>query len=104
MTFNKLGVTLDLEEPATGHYVIDLIPGFADLPSDDTARENVHGPVRRFWGGSAKDFETSAETMGFSNLICGSEKVTITDVDKPRVSLVGWIVRNLAADGLLEFL
>ena len=26
--------------------------------------------------------------MEFSNLICGSEKVTIIDVDKPRVSLV----------------
>ena len=26
--------------------------------------------------------------MEFSNLICGSQKVTIIDVDKPRVSLV----------------
>ena len=66
------------------------------------SRENVHGPLRRSRGASVKDSETSAETMEFSNLICGSEKVTIIDVDKPRVSLVEWgIVRNLAADGLL---
>ena len=88
MTFNKLGVTLDLEESATGHYVIDLIPGCADLISDDTARENVHGPVRHLRGASVKDSEASAETGELSNLICGSEKVTIIDVDKPRVSLV----------------
>ena len=89
MIFNKSGVTLDLEESATGHHVIDLIPGCADLISDDTARENVHGPVRRLRGASVKDSETSAETRKFSNLFCGSEKVTIIDVDKPRVSLVG---------------
>ena len=111
MIFNKSGVTLDLEESATGHHVIDLIPGCADLISDDTARENVHGPVRRLRGASVKDSETSAETRKFSNLFCGSEKVTIIDVDKPRVSLVGRggggreeILRNLAADGLLEIL
>ena len=71
VTFNKLGVTLDLEESATGHYVIDLIPGCADLISDDTARENVHGPVRRLRRASVKDSEASAETKEFSNLICG---------------------------------
>ena len=47
VTFNKFGVTLDLEESATGHYVIGLIPGWADLICDDAARENVHGPVMR---------------------------------------------------------
>ena len=41
LTFNKLGVTLDLEESATGHHVIDLIPGCADLISDDTCREKM---------------------------------------------------------------
>ena len=71
VTFNKLGVTLDLEESATGHYVIDLIPGCADLISDDTAREHEHGPVRRLRGASVKDSEASAETKEFSNLICG---------------------------------
>ena len=68
MTFNKLGVTLDLDESATGHNVIDLIPDCAVLISDDTARENVHGSVRRLRGASVKDSETSAETREFSNL------------------------------------
>ena len=71
VTFGKLGVTLDLEESVTGHYVIDLIPDNADRISDDTARENVHGSVRRPRGASVKDSETSAETREFSNLICG---------------------------------
>ena len=57
MTFNKLGATL--EESVTGHHVIDLIPGCADLTSDDGAQENVHGPVRRPRGASMKDSETS---------------------------------------------
>ena len=39
VTFNKLEVTLNLEESATGHHVIDLILGCADLISDDTARK-----------------------------------------------------------------
>ena len=45
--------------------------------------------------------------MEFSNLICGSEKVTIIDADKPRVSLVEvdcekhcrrWIIGNFVSD------
>ena len=36
-TFNKLGVTLDLDESATGHHVIDLILGCADLISEKCA-------------------------------------------------------------------
>ena len=51
VTFNKLGVTLNLEESATGHYVIDLFLGCANLIADDSAREkrqvSVHGLVRR---------------------------------------------------------
>ena len=38
VTFNKLGVTLNLEESATGHYVIDLFLGCANLIADDSAR------------------------------------------------------------------
>ena len=107
VTFNKLGVTLNLEESATGHHVIDLILGCTDLISDDTARKNVRGPVRRLRGASVKDSYTSAETRKFSNLICDSEKVTIIDVDKPRVSLDGvgcekfcrrWTVGNFVSD------
>ena len=43
VTFNKLGVTLNLEESATGDYVIDLISGCADLTTDESTRENVSG-------------------------------------------------------------
>ena len=43
VTFNKLGVTLNLEEFATGHYVIDLISGCADLTTDESTRENESG-------------------------------------------------------------
>ena len=39
VTFDKLGVTWDLEESATGHHVIDLFLDCADRISDDTARE-----------------------------------------------------------------
>ena len=83
--------------------MIDLIPGCADLIADDSAQGRASGSVRRPRDASVKDSETAVETREFSNLFCGSEKVTIIDVDKPRVPLV-WIVRNLAADGLLETL
>ena len=43
VTFNKLGVTLNLEESATGHCVIDLISGCADSTIDKSTRENVSG-------------------------------------------------------------
>ena len=107
LTFNKFGGTLDLEESATGHCVIDLIPGCADLTSDDAAQVNVHGPVRLPRGASVKDSATSVETREFSNLLCGSENVTIIDVDKPRVSLVEvdfekscrrWTLGNFVSD------
>ena len=74
---------------------------------DDTARENAHSSVRRLRGASVKDSGTSAETREFSNLMCGSERVTIIDVDKPRVSLVGadcekfcrrWTIGNFVSD------
>ena len=38
VTFNKLGVTLNLKDSATGLCVIDLFPGCADLIADDSAR------------------------------------------------------------------
>ena len=43
VTFNKLGVTLNLEESATGHYVIHLISGCADSTTDESTRENASG-------------------------------------------------------------
>ena len=43
VTFNKLGVTLNLEESATGHYVIELISGCADSTTDESMRVNASG-------------------------------------------------------------
>ena len=43
VTFSELGVTLNLEESATGHHVIDLISGCADSTTDETTRENAGG-------------------------------------------------------------
>ena len=54
-----------------------------------------------------KDAKIPIKNNEFSNLLCGSEKVTITDVNKPRISLVGadceqpcrrWTVGNFADD------
>ena len=72
VTFNKLGVTLDLWESATGHFAIDLIPGCADLLVDDSARGKTSGSVRRLRDACVKDSETAVETSEFLNLICGS--------------------------------
>ena len=46
-TFSKLGVTLNLEELGTGHFVIDLIFGCADSTTDDTTREKAGGSGKR---------------------------------------------------------
>ena len=89
MTFNKLGVTLNLEESATGHYVIDLISGCADSTTDESTRVNASGSEKRSRDESGKDSEDAVGNSEFSNLICGSETVTVIDVSKPRVSLVG---------------
>ena len=84
VTFKKLGVTMDLGESTTGHHEIDLIPDCVDPISDGMALENAPGSVRRHRGATAKDSGTPAENREFLNLLCGSEKVTIIDVDKPR--------------------
>ena len=47
VTFNKLGVTQNLEESATGHYVIDLIYGCAASIADESTRENAGGSGKR---------------------------------------------------------
>ena len=67
----------------------DLIPDCVDPISDDMELENSSGSVRSHRGATAKDSRIHGENMEFSILICGSEKLTIIDVDKPRVSLVG---------------
>ena len=87
VTFNKLGVTLNLEESATGHCVIDLISGCAESTTDESTRENASGSGKHSRYESAKDSEDAVDNSEFSNLICGYEKVTVIDVSKPRVSL-----------------
>ena len=100
VTLNKLDVTMNLGESSTGHYVIDLIsdcetltiaPGFVIKHSE----ESVQAP------------EINIENSEFSNLLCGSERVTVTDVNKPRISLVRadceqscrrWTIGNFADD------
>ena len=47
VTFNKLGVTLNLEQSATGHHVVDLISGCAGSITDESTRENVSGSGKR---------------------------------------------------------
>ena len=108
VTFNKLEVTLNLEESATGHHAIDLISGCDDSTTDESTRENASGSGKRFRNEPGKDSEDAINDSEFSNLICGSEKVTvIDDVSKPRVSLVGvdcekscrrWTIGNFVSD------
>ena len=69
--------------------MIDLISGSADSTTDESTRENASGSGKRSRNESGKDSEDTVDNSEFSNLICGSEKVTVIDVSKPRVSLVG---------------
>ena len=91
MTFNKLGVTLNLEDSATGHHVIDLILDaltrlqMSQRGKMQAALENVNRNE------SGKDSEDAIDNSEFSNLICGSENVTVT----ARVSLVAGGLREI---------
>ena len=103
---------LNLEESATGHSVIDLISGCAGSITDESTREKASGSGKRSRNESGKDSQDTVETSEFSNLICGSEQVTVIDVSKPRVSLVGvdcekscrrWTIRNFVSDNSIFF-
>ena len=87
VTFSKLGVTVNLKQSAAGHGVIDLISGCADSTTDESTRKNAGGSGSR--NESGKDSEDTDDSSQFLDLICGSEKVTVIDASKPRVSL--WI-------------
>ena len=87
--FSKLGVTLNLEESATSDNVIDLMSGCADSITDETTPGNAGGPGKRSRNESVKVSEDAVDNSEFSNLICGSTKMTVIDVSKPRVSLMG---------------
>ena len=82
VTFIKLGVTMNVGESSTGHYVIDLI-------SDCETLTMAPGSVIEHSEESVKDPEIIIENSEFSNLLCGSERVTVIDVSKPQISLVG---------------
>ena len=85
VTFNKLGVTMNLGESSTSHYVIDLI-------SDCETLTIAPGSVIKHSEESVQDPGINKENSEFSNLLCGSKRVTVTEVNKPRISLVGAIL------------
>ena len=74
MTFSELGVTLNLEESATSHHVIDLMSGCADSITDETTPGNAGGPGKRSRNESVKVSEDAVDNSEFSNLICGSDE------------------------------
>ena len=70
-------------------------------------RENAGGSGKRSWNEFGKDSENAVDNSEFSNLICGSKKVTVIDVSKPRVSWVRvdcekssrrWTIGNFVSD------
>ena len=73
VTFNKLGVTMNLGESSTGHYVIDLI-------SDCETLTIAPGSVIKHFEESVQGPGIINENSEFSNLLCGSESVTVIDV------------------------
>ena len=93
-TFSNLGVALNLEESATGDYVIDLISARAASTTEETTRQNAGGSGKRSRNGSGKDSEDAVDNSEFSSCICGSEKLTFINVIKPRVSFVGGGLRK----------
>ena len=82
VTFNKLGVAINLGESSTGHHVIALI-------SDCDTLTIAPGSVIKHPEEPVEDSGILIENNDFSNLLCGSERVTVIDVNKPRISLVG---------------
>ena len=99
-TFNKLGVTMNLGESSTGHYVVDLI-------SDCETLTLAPASVIKHSEESVQDPGIITENSEFSNLLCGSQRVTVIDVNKPRISLMGavfeqscrrWTIGSFADD------
>ena len=67
--------------------MIDRISGCADSTTDESKRENASGSGKRSRNESGK-YSDAIENSEFSILVCCSEKVTVIDVSKPRVTLV----------------
>ena len=100
VTFKQLGGTMNLGESSTGHYVIDLI-------SDCEALTIAPDSVIKHSEESVQEPGINIENSEFSNLLCGTERVTVIDVNKPRICLVGtdceqscrrWTSGNFADD------
>ena len=100
VTFKKLGVTMNLGESSTGHYVTGLI-------SDCETLTIAPGSVIKHSEEPVQDPGILIENREFSNLLCGLERVTVVDVNKHRVSLMGadcgqscrrWTIGNFADD------
>ena len=100
VTFNKLGVTMNLDESPTGQKVIDLI-------SDCETLTVALGSVVEHSEECVQEPGINIDNSEFSNLLCGSERVTVIYVNKPRISLVGadceqscrrWTIGNFADD------
>ena len=100
VTFNKLSVTMNLGESSTSHHVIDLI-------SDCETLTIAPGSVTKHSEEPVEDPGILIENNEFSNLLCGSVRVTVIDVNKPRISLVEadceqscrrWTMSNFADD------
>ena len=100
VTFKKLDVTMNLGESSTGHCVIDLI-------SDCGTLTIAPGSVIKHSEEFVQDPGINIENSEFSNLLWGSERVTLIDVNKPRISLVGsdcgqscrrWTIGNFVDD------
>ena len=95
VTFNKLGVSMNLGESSTAHCVIDLISDCETLTIAPGSEEPV------------EDSGNFIENHELSTLLCGSESVTVSDFNKPRIFLVGadceqsrrrWTIGNFADD------
>ena len=87
---------MNLGQSSTGHYVIDLI-------SDCETLTIALGSVIKHSEELVEDSGILIEKNEFSNLLCGSERVTVIGVNKPRDSLVGadcgrWTIGNFADD------
>ena len=71
---------MNLGESSTGHYIIDLI-------SDCETLTIAPGSVIKHSEEPVEDSGILIENNEFSNLLCGSERVTVIDVNKPRSRL-----------------
>ena len=88
---------MNLGESSTGHYVIELI-------SDCETLTIAPGSVIKHSEESVQAPGINIENSEFSNLLCGSKRVTFIVVTEPQISLVGADCEQPVADGHLATL